>query len=144
VDNVWVARSVEALEAEKRNVKRLFDAGIMLVAGTDAPYPGVFLGEGIHRELELLVEAGLTPLQALTAATKNAATLMDSEDEWGTLEVGKRADILVVSGNPAINVGDTRNVDNVIQRGHIIDREALEFDPDTDPGYRTGVKVSGE
>jgi imidazolonepropionase-like amidohydrolase len=144
VDNVWVARSVEALAAEKRNAKRLFDAGIMLVAGTDAPYPGVFLGEGIHRELELLVEAGLTPLQALTAATKNAATLMDSEDEWGTLEAGKRADILVVSGNPAINIGDTRNVDLVIQGGRILDRNALEYDPDTDPGYRTGAKVSRE
>jgi imidazolonepropionase-like amidohydrolase len=143
VDNVWVARSVEALEAEKRNAKRLFDAGIMLVAGTDAPYPGVFLGEGIHRELELLVEAGLTPLQAITTATKNAAKLMNAEDEWGTLEPGRHANILVVSGDPATNIGDTRNVDWVIQSGKIVDRSALEFDPETDPGYRTGVKVSG-
>jgi imidazolonepropionase-like amidohydrolase len=143
-EKVRVARSSEALETAKRNAKRLFDAGIMLVAGTDAPYPGVFLGEGIHRELELLVDAGLTPLQAITAATKNAATLMNFGNEWGTLEPGKRADILVVSGNPAINIGDTREVHIVIKGGHIIDRETLEFDPDTDPGYRTGVKVSGE
>jgi imidazolonepropionase-like amidohydrolase len=144
VDNVWGARSIEALDAEKRNAKRLHDAGIMLVAGTDAPYPGVFLGEGIHRELELLVEAGLTPLQALTTATKNAAILMNVEDEWGTLEPGRRADILVVSGNPAANISETRNVDLVIQGGRIVDRRALEYDPVKDPGYRTGVKVSGE
>jgi imidazolonepropionase-like amidohydrolase len=143
VDNVRVARSSNALEAAKRNMKRLFDAGIMLVAGTDAPYPGVFLGEGIHHELELLVEAGLTPLRAITAATKNAAILMNVGDEWGTLEPGRRADILVVAGNPAANIGDTRNVDLVIQGGQIVDRKALEFDPATDPGYRTGVKVSG-
>lgn len=143
VDNVLVARSSSALDAAKRNMTRLFDAGIMLVAGTDAPYPGVFLGEGIHRELELLVEAGLTPLQAITAATKNAALLMNVAEEWGTLEPGRRADMLIVTGNPAENVGDTRNVELVVQGGRVVDREALEFDPDSDPGYRTGVKVSG-
>lgn len=143
-DSAIMVRSRTALQAAKRNVKRLADAGIMLVAGTDAPYPGVFLGEGIHRELELLVEAGLTPLQAITAATKNAATLMKVDDEWGTLEPGKRADILLVEGNPAESIGETRRVELVIQGGRIIDRSSLRYDPDTDPGYRTGVKVSGD
>jgi imidazolonepropionase-like amidohydrolase len=142
-DSAGIERMGIALEAAKRNAMRLFDAGVMLVAGTDAPYPGVFLGEGIHHELELLVEAGLTPLQALTAATKNAAILMNVGEEWGTLEPGKRADILVVAGNPASRISDTRLVDMVIQGGRIVDRSSLEFDPATDPGYRTGVKVSG-
>ena len=131
-----------ALEAAERNVKRLFDAGVLLVAGTDAPYPGVFLGEGIHRELELLVEAGLTPLQALTLATKNPAILMDAADEWGTLEPGRRADILLVTGNPAERIADTRRVAMVIQGGRVVDRSALEYDEATDPGFRTGAKLS--
>jgi len=143
VDSAAMERSRARLEAGMRNVKRLFDAGVLLVAGTDAPYPGVFLGEGIHRELELLVEAGLTPLQALTATTKNAAILMDASEEWGTLEPGRRADILIVAGNPAQRIGDTRQVEIVVQGGRVVDRRALEFDPATDPGYRTGVKVSG-
>jgi imidazolonepropionase-like amidohydrolase len=142
-DTAVMERSCVALEAGKRNVKRLFDAGVLLVAGTDAPYPGVFFGEGIHREVELLVEAGLTPLQALTAATKNAAILMDVAEEWGTLEPGRRADILIVAGNPAETIGDTRQVEIVVQGGRVVDRRALQFDPASDPGFRTGVKVSG-
>lgn len=141
-DSVGMAWWGAALEAAERNVKRLFDAGVLLVAGTDAPYPGVFLGEGIHRELELLVEAGLTPLQALTLATKNPAILMDAADEWGTLEPGRRADILLVTGNPAERIADTRRVAMVIQRGRVVDRSALEYDEATDPGFRTGAKTS--
>lgn len=81
-------------------MKALFDAGVLLAAGTDAPYPGVFQGEGIHRELELLVEAGLTPLEAITVATKNAAELMGDGGEWGTLTPERRADIVLVRGRP--------------------------------------------
>ena len=66
-----------------------YSAGILIAAGTDAPYPGDFQGEGIHRELELFVESGLTPLEAITMATKNAATIVNAENRWGTLEAGK-------------------------------------------------------
>ncbi len=141
-DSSRMAGVAVRLEAGMRTAKRLFDAGVLLAAGTDAPYPGVFLGEGIHRELELLVEAGLTPLQAITVATKNAAILMNASEEWGTLEPGKRADIVIVSGNPAVRVGDTRQIEVVIKEGRSIDREKLEFDPSKDPGFRAGVKVS--
>ena len=92
----FVASIEERLMTAMTNVKRLSDAGVMLVAGTDAPYPGVFQGEGIHRELELLVEAGLTPLQAISAATHHAARLMDADGEWGAVSPGLAADLLVV------------------------------------------------
>jgi imidazolonepropionase-like amidohydrolase len=120
----------------KKNAKRLFDAGVLLVAGTDAIYPGVAMGEGLHRELELLVAAGLTPLQALTAATKNAGAFMMQDAEWGTLEPGRRADVLVVAGRPDRDIRHTRNVFMVIQAGRIVDRESLRLDPKKDPGYR--------
>jgi len=133
-----IARRAEArLRTAMNNAKRLIDAGVLVAAGTDAAYPGVFFGEALHHELELLVEAGLTPLQAITLATKNAALLLKEEKEWGTLEAGKRADLLVVSGDPARRIRETRNVSLVMQRGRIINRDALRFDPKKDPGFGT-------
>ena len=128
------------MKTGKVNALELQQAGVMLVAGTDAPYPGTLQGEGIHRELELLVEAGLTPLQAISAATRNAARLMEAGD-WGSLAPGKRADILMVRGRPDRVIGDTRNVEMVVQGGRIVDREVLRFDPERDPGFGAGVAV---
>jgi imidazolonepropionase-like amidohydrolase len=136
IDNTALARPVEAFETGLQNAKRMFDAGVLLAAGTDAPYPGVFQGEGIHHELELLVEAGLTPLQAITVATKNAAILMGAAGEWGTLAPGHVADILVVDGNPDEDIAATRNIALVIQAGRVVDRASLEFEADNDPGFR--------
>jgi imidazolonepropionase-like amidohydrolase len=78
-------RRLAALLDDESNVKRLKDAGILIAAGTEAPYPGDFQGEGIHRELELFVESGLTPLEAITMATKNAATIVNAENRWALL-----------------------------------------------------------
>ena len=124
------------------NAKKLHDRGVLLVAGTDAPYPGVFQGEGIHRELELLVEAGLTPIEAITAATRNAARLMKAEDEWGTLAAGKRADLIVINGRPDQNISESRNINMVIKDGKILDRPSLKFDSEKDPGFRISTSVS--
>lgn len=140
-DSVAVRQALTRLRVEMANAKHLFDAGVLLVAGTDAPYPGAYYGEGLHRELELLVEAGLTPLEALTTATRNAAFLLKEEGQWGTLEPGKRADILVVSGNPAQHIGDTRKIEVVIQSGRVLNRELLRFDPAKAPDFRTTSSV---
>jgi imidazolonepropionase-like amidohydrolase len=135
-------------ENEKRfrqqsaNLKRVFDAGIAIAAGTDAPYPGVFQGEGIHHELELLVEAGLTPLQAITAATANAAKLVGAGDEWGTIEPGRLANLVVVNGRPDRVVGDSRKIEMVFWQGRQVNRERLKFDAATDPGFRPLTAVS--
>src|SRR5262249_44704483 len=88
-EGVFSKDSLARFQAAETNVKVLGDAGITIAAGTDAPYPGDFQGEGIHHELELLVESGLTPLEAITAATRNAAMILGAEKEWGTLEAGK-------------------------------------------------------
>ncbi len=128
--------SLAALLDDESNVKRLMQAGILIAAGTDAPYPGDFQGEGIHRELELLVESGLTPLEAITIATKNAALIVNAAKEWGTLEPGKLADIVIVEGKPDQNIRDTRAIVGVVREGTILDRDKLKFNPDVDPGYR--------
>ncbi|MDE2981510.1 MAG: amidohydrolase family protein [Gemmatimonadota bacterium] len=141
-ETAFAATIEERLAAAMANVKRLSDAGVLLVAGTDAPYPGVFQGEGIHRELELLVEAGLTPLQAISAATHHAARLMDADGEWGAISPGLAADLLVVRGNPAANIGATRDILVVIQRGVVLDRSRLVFSALDDPGFRTVGSVA--
>jgi imidazolonepropionase-like amidohydrolase len=137
-------RPTEQFQKAQANTKRMFDAGVHIVAGTDAPYPGVFQGEGIHRELELLVEAGLTPLQAITVATKNAAILMQAEQEWGTITQGKKADLLIINGRPDKNISESRNVETVIQQGKIIDREKLKLNVNEDPGFRTTAAIDSK
>jgi len=131
-----VQRSAAGFDEMQRNVKKLFDVGLLLAAGTDAPYPGVFQGEAIHHELELLVSAGLTPLQAIRVATSNAARIMHGEEEWGSLQAGRAANVLIVSGNPAEHISDTRKVETVILNGRVLDRASLRFDLKHDAGFR--------
>ena len=119
------------------NLMMMWKAGVLVAAGTDAPYPGVFQGEGLHRELELLVEAGLSPVQAIQAATGTAAKFMQGESaDWGAIAVGKRADLVVVSGHPDERIGDTRTIVDVMQAGRLLDRAALRVQPG-EPPYRT-------
>jgi imidazolonepropionase-like amidohydrolase len=132
----------EALRAAQTSAQKLRKAGVLLVAGTDAPYPGDFQGEGLHHELELLVEAGLTPLEAIASATHNAAQLMNASAEWGTVEPGRLADLLVIRGRPDQNIQDTHNVELVIKEGVVLDRQRLRFNAARDPGFRTSSPVS--
>jgi len=107
------------LEVAKRNVRKLREAGVKIAAGTDAGNPGVLFGPSLHRELELLVEAGLTPMEAILAATKNAAELLGME-ELGTLEPGKLADLIAVEGNPLRDISTIRDIRLVIKGGKVL------------------------
>lgn len=101
------------------NIKRLADAGVKIVAGTDAPLGSRF-GESLHTEMEMLVKAGLTPMQALQSATKNAAEHLGRADELGTVALGKLADLIAVSGNPLEAIAKTRDVKFVMKNGVVI------------------------
>jgi imidazolonepropionase-like amidohydrolase len=127
--------NLRAHQEAMRNVKKLHDAGFLIATGTDAPYPGVFQGEGLHHELELLVDAGWTPLEAIRASTYDAAKLMKGENEWGTVQAGRRATLLIVAGNPAEHISDTRKIETVMQDGTIVDRMSLKYDPKKDAGF---------
>jgi imidazolonepropionase-like amidohydrolase len=131
-----VQQSAAGFDEMKRNVKKLLDAGVLVAAGTDAPYPGLFQGEALHHELELLVAGGMTPLQAIRLATFNAASIMHAEEEWGSLQAGRTANVVIVAGNPAEHISDTRKVETVILNGRILDRSSLRFDIKRDPGFR--------
>jgi imidazolonepropionase-like amidohydrolase len=130
------AIAMQWLHARQANALKLWKAGVLVIAGTDAAYPGDFQGEGIHHELELLVESGLTPIEAISSATRNAARLMNASD-WGTLEPGKLADLLVINGKPDQNIQQTHNVEMVFKEGTLLDRAQLKFNPARDPGFRT-------
>ncbi|MBN1272216.1 MAG: amidohydrolase family protein [Candidatus Aminicenantes bacterium] len=113
------------LSTASKNCSKMAEAGIMLVLGTDAGNPAVFFGPSVHREMELMVQAGLEPEFVLTAATKNAAEVLGKGKELGTIEKGKRADILLVDGDPLKNIRDTQKVCLVIKDGLLLDREKL-------------------
>lgn len=99
-------------------IKKMFDAGIPFLAGTDAPagydlVPGVSL----HRELQLFVRAGLTPLQALQTATLNPAVYFGKTADWGTVAQGKIADLVLLSRNPLADIANTRSIVAVVADG---------------------------
>lgn len=82
-------------------------------------------GYSVHDELEHLVEAGLTPAEALEAATRRAAAMLDADDEFGTIEPGKRADLLILGANPLDDIRNTRSLETVMAEGLVVDRDAL-------------------
>jgi imidazolonepropionase-like amidohydrolase len=109
------AQSIKkALEQASRNVKIVADAGAPIAMGTDSGAgDGRWQGYFEHVELELMVKAGLTPMQALVAATGGAAGVMKLDEQLGTLEPGKRADLVVLRGNPLSDIRNTRQLDAV-------------------------------
>jgi len=104
-----------AFEMGKKNLRTLFDAGVKIGFGTDAGPPQRFQGYFEHRELQLMVEAGLTPMQAIVCATRNAGEFLGGE--VGTLEPGRRADFLVLGANPLDDIHNTEKLSAVWQAG---------------------------
>jgi imidazolonepropionase-like amidohydrolase len=106
------------------SVRLLHDGGVPILAGTDAPNPGTWHGISLHRELELLVLAGLTPIEALRAATSAPADAFRLPDR-GRIAPGKRADLLLVDGDPTTQVLATRAIERIWKLGVPFDREAF-------------------
>lgn len=108
-----------------RIVRALRDAGARLLVGTDTGNPFVVPGYSMHNELELLVGAGLTPLEALRAATRDAAEFLGAAGEFGRIAAGQRADLVLLSGNPLTDVREARTIAGVMARGRWFDEGAL-------------------
>jgi hypothetical protein len=108
------------------NIRNAHQAGVLVAGGTDAPaYPSLWSGETMHRELELFVMADIPPVEAIQMCTYNAAKILKREKEFGSLQEGLSADILVVEGNPATNISDSRHVKFVFLMGKLVDRKSL-------------------
>jgi imidazolonepropionase-like amidohydrolase len=104
----------------KRTFKKLHGAGVNIAAGTDSGTPGVVIGKGLHKELELMVEAGISPMEAIVAGTRNAADNLGKANELGTIESGKLADVIAVLGDPLKDIRNTREIKLVIRDGEIL------------------------
>ena len=109
------------------NAKGSYEAGMLVACGTDDSYVSVWPGEAVHREMELLVMAGIPELEAIKICTYNSAKVLRREDEFGSIQVGNVADLLIVKGDPATNISDSRNVKYVFLRGNQVDRESLKL-----------------
>ncbi|MCH7473601.1 MAG: PD40 domain-containing protein, partial [Gemmatimonadetes bacterium] len=110
----WARQQATTLVAHRR--------GVRLYAGTDF---GCFYGASLHWELEFLVEAGLSPLEVLRIATQEAATAVGAEDDLGTLEPGKLADIVLLDANPLEDIKNTQTIWRVIKGGWVFNPEEL-------------------
>ena len=108
------------LEQDLRQVKAFHDAGARILAGTDAPNPWAFVGFGMVDELELYVEAGLSPFAALQTATTAPAEFMNEAGRSGIVAEGARADLVLLDGNPLENVAAYRDIAGVMAAGPVV------------------------
>jgi imidazolonepropionase-like amidohydrolase len=104
------------------NLKKVNDVGGIVALGTDRS-----LGAAVHRELELLVEGGISPADAIKIGTRNAAIYVGVEDELGTVEPGKLADLVILKGDPTKDINHSKLIDTVIKDGQVIDRGRLQI-----------------
>ena len=109
------------METNLKVIHALYEAEIPIVAGSDTG----LIGYGLDRELELYVQAGMTPIAAIQTATLNAARAMRLDADSGTIQPGKRADLVLIEGNPLQNISAIRNVDKVITAGRMYDSRKL-------------------
>ena len=115
----------QSYQRSLEEVGKMHRAGIELLAGTDTPFPYCFPGFSVHDELALLVEAGLTPLEALQTATRNPARYLDRLADLGTVEKGKIADLVLLDANPLEDIKNTQRIAAVVSRGKLLDQAAL-------------------
>lgn len=120
-DSTKTTRSDQNYRALLKTIKSIVDAGGKVTAGTDAPF--ALLGTSLHSELWILVDAGLTPYQALRAGSLNAAQAIGVDKDLGSIEVGKLADLVIVEGSPLERIQDAMKVKKVIKNGIVYDVE---------------------
>jgi hypothetical protein len=157
VENYYKAnRSAEEIshqpqmwEYRQRFVRELFRAGVPILAGTDTSTPYSVPGFALHDELEVLVNAGATPLQALRAATLEPARFLGLAAELGTIAPAKLADLVVLEGDPLTDIRNSRRIHSVITRGRVIspaDRQRMLTDVEAavkEPPSPTALAAGG-
>jgi len=119
-------------------VRRYHEGGVLLAAGSDLPNAWTIPGVSLHEEMELLVQAGIPAPEVIRIATRNGAEALGLLDELGTVEVGKHADLLVLTADPTADIRNTRSIEAVIQGGRVLDirlapPDAAEADADLEP-----------
>jgi imidazolonepropionase-like amidohydrolase len=122
----WLDRRVPS-PVEAENLRRAVRHGVVVAAGSDAGNIGTLHGPGLHRELELIVDAGLSPLQALQAATHGSAAAMRRSHELGQIAPGYLADLVILNADPTAAIANTRSIHRVVLGGEVFDPEEIEL-----------------
>jgi imidazolonepropionase-like amidohydrolase len=108
-------------------IPAMLRAGVRFLAGTDAgASPAVWPGFSLHEELELLVKGGMTPIEALRAATINATLFLGTDTDLGSIETGKLADLVLLDANPLVDIRNTTKINAVVLDGRLLDRTSLD------------------
>lgn len=128
----------QLIEVARENIRRLHAAGVTILAGSDAPNPNTAHGASLHEELAQLVRAGLTPEQALVAATSGPAAAFGLGDR-GRIAPGLRADLVLVDGDPLADIAATRAIATIWKNGRAIDRAHAPADAPAAVALRTGA-----
>jgi imidazolonepropionase-like amidohydrolase len=102
--------------------KMFYDNGVTLLSGTDIPNFELVPGASLHHELEILVEAGIPPLEVIKIATRNGATALGVEEDVGTIEPGKQADMIILFDNPVDAISNTKKIEAIISDGQFVSR----------------------
>ena len=116
----------EYLAANEKMLVALQETGASVMSGTDAPLPLLVPGVSLHDELEYMVTLGFSPYDALKTSTYNPAEYLGGLEEFGTIEVGKRADIVLLDNNPLEDISNTRQISGVMVRGQWYSRDVLD------------------
>jgi hypothetical protein len=125
-DEKTVRNSHLLFEQDLRLVRAMHAAGVRMLAGTDSTEPYTYPGFTLHDELAWLVTAGLTPMEALQSATRNAAEFLGRSDHQGTVEVGKDADLVLLTADPLADIHNTQKIAAVILHGRYLSRADLD------------------
>lgn len=119
-------KNKSAFKTASQNLKKIFDAGITVALGTDSgAFPVRTQGFTEHLEMELITQAGLTPLQAIMLATQNAAKALKIDADYGSIQKGKKADLIILSGNPEKDIKNTRKIESVWKDGKEVSKGPL-------------------
>ncbi len=131
-ENRWAQWMKVMTPVAQDNMKRLNEAGKDIVAaGTDQTS-----GPALHRELELLAGAGISPADVIVIATRNAARALGRQESLGTIEAGKLADLVLLKADPTRDINNAKLVDTVIKNGQVIDRSKLDLPVNRRPATR--------
>ncbi len=119
--NGWMTNFRKTLDEEERvafhNMRTLHEAGIRLAVGTDCGNPGTLHGISIYDELEAMQRAGISPIDLITMATRNGAMAMERSNDFGTLENGKMADLIILVKDPSADIANVRSITHVMRGG---------------------------
>lgn len=122
----YYSNNLKEFQLQLSLIQKMNDKRIKFLAGTDFPNPYTFPGFSLHDELSLFVEGGMSALDALKASTINAAIFMGKDKEFGTVEVGKLASLVLLNKNPLLDIENSKTIEAVILRGKVYNRSALD------------------